>query len=99
MEEGILVLISQTDTKDKYGMPVKKDASSSVYCRADSITRAEYNVAQQNGLRPQYKFTIRLLEYSGQNVVEYKKERYAVYRTFQPTKDDIELYCEQREGI
>jgi SPP1 family predicted phage head-tail adaptor len=80
-------------------MPEKTENRDTIFCDVESISRAEYNTAQQNGLRPQYKFTIKYLEYSGQNVVEYDGDKYAVYRTFRPSLDDIELYVEQREGI
>ena len=99
MQDSTLKLISFTNAKDKYGMPTKTEVATEIYCRVSSESGSEFNAAQQNGIKPQWKFIIRSLEYSGQNIVEFDSKRFAVYRTYQAGLDDIELYVEEREGI
>lgn len=99
LQDNTLKLISYTESKDKYGMPVKVSSETEIFCKVDSISRAEFNVASQNGLQPQWKFVIRAKEYSGEKVVEFEGKKFSVYRTYQSSLDDMELYVEQREGF
>lgn len=99
MQDNTLKLISYTQTKDKYGMPVTTPSESQVYCRVTSVSGNEFNQASQNGIKPQWRFIIRAREYSGEKEVEFEGEKYAVYRTYQSSIDDMELYVEEREGI
>lgn len=99
MQDNTLKLISYTQTKDNYGMPVKTPSESQVYCRVTSVSGSEFNAASQNGIKPQWKFIIRSREYSGEKVVEFEGQKFAVYRTYQSSLDDLELYVEEREGI
>lgn len=99
MQDNSLKLLSASIQKNNYGINEKTYTSTEIYCRVSSISGAEFSAAQQNGIQPQYKFIIRSAEYSGQKVVEFNSKRYAVYRTYQSSLDDLELYVEEREGI
>lgn len=99
MQDSTLKLISFTTTKDKYGMPIQTETATEIFCGVSSVSGSEFNAAQQNGIKPQWKFVIRSREYSGQNIVEFESKRYSVYRIYQAGLDDIELYVEEREGI
>lgn len=99
MQDSTLKLISILTTKNQYGMPQKTETATEIFCRVSSVSGSEFNAAQQNGIKPQWKFIIRCREYSGENIVEFNSKRYAVYRTYQAGLDDIELYVEEREGI
>lgn len=99
MQDNTLKLISTSQTQNSYGMPVKTETVTEIFCRVSSVSGSEFNAAQQNGIQPQYKFVIRALEYSGEKIVEFNSKRYAVYRTYQSSLDDMELYVEEREGI
>ena len=99
MQDSTLKLISVTSAKNKYGTPVVTEVATEIFCKVSSVSGSEFNAAQQNGIKPQWKFVIRSLEYSGQNIVEFNSKRYAVYRTYQAGLDNIELYVEEREGI
>lgn len=99
MQDSSLKLLKATTVKNKYGIDEKTFQETQIFCRVSSVSGAEFNAAQQNGIRPQYKFIIRSREYSGEKIVEYEGQRYAIYRTYQSGMDDIELYVEEREGI
>lgn len=99
MQDSTLKLISITQTKDKYGMPVKTESKTEIFCRVTSVSGSEFNQASQNGIKPQWKFVIKSREYSGEKAVEFNGQKFAVYRTYQSSIDDLELYVEEREGI
>ena len=68
-----------------------------IYAEKDSVTQTEFFEGGRNGLNPEYKFTVFFADYQGERIVEYNGQRYAVYRTYQPRTDRLELYV-QREG-
>ena len=71
-----------------------------VYAKVKSITRSEFFSAGQNGLRPDYQFSVFAGEYSGQKSCEYNGERYAIYRTYRAEDSDyMELYVQREVGV
>lgn len=97
--DDVLTLIRQkAATEDDYGiMQPSEYERTEVMCRVHSITRAEFFEGGRNGLNPVYRFTMFHGDYSGERIVEYRGESYAVYRTYRTADDYIELYV-QREG-
>lgn len=97
--DDVLTLIRQKDAvEDEYGiMQPSEWEKTEVFCQVHSITRAEFFEGGRNGLNPQYRFTMFHGDYSGERLVEYEGETYAVYRTYRTDDDYIELYV-QREG-
>lgn len=91
-------LIEITKTQDKYGVWQKQETSADVFCQVESITQKEFFEGGRNGLNPAYKFTVFYADYEGQPIVEYKNNRYSVYRTYLKRNDELELYCERRGG-
>ena len=94
----VLTLISVTYTMDDYGINQPTEKTRDVFCRVDSITRAEFYDAGRNGLNPEIKFTIFGPDYEEEHLIEYKGKRYAVVRTYHRRNDDLELYCERKGG-
>lgn len=95
----IITLVSYPRTQDANGVwrdsaPVER----TVYCQVDSITRAEFFSAGQNGLKPEYRFTMFFGDYNGEKTVIYNGAAYTVYRTFHARTDELELYVERRTG-
>jgi putative hydrolase of the HAD superfamily len=52
----------------------------------------------RNGLNPQYRFTMFQFDYLGEKIIEYNGVQYTVYRTFNKSVDEIELYTELKKG-
>lgn len=99
MDRSVAIkLVTETWDSDDYGVSEKTETLTKVYANVRSATRAEFYDGGQNGLSPEYVFTIFFGDYSGQQIVEYNGNRYTVYRTYQTKNDTLELYTERREG-
>lgn len=94
----VIKLISTERTQDSFGRWVMHPVEKEVMCQVDSVTRAEFFEAGRNGLNPEFRFTMFYGDYSGEEIVEYKGETYAVYRTYLRRTDVIELYVERKGG-
>ena len=91
-------LITVTRTKDQNGIDRKKEESKTVYGYADSVTAAEFFEGGRNGLNPEIRVTMTVLDYSGQTILERGGERFGVYRTYRPNNGTVELYAERKGG-
>lgn len=98
MLDDVAFLVSKTITKNAYLQEVEAETMRRIYCRRDSITRAEFYNAGQQGLSPDFKLTTAKIDYQYENEVLYNNERYGIYRTYE-VGDYIELYCEKKRGV
>ena len=94
-----LTLIAQTNTQDTNGIWQTSETKRTVFCQCNSVTRSEFFEGGRNGLNPEYEFTIFFGDYDGEKVVEYKGQRYAVYRTYHARTDVLELYVQREGGV
>lgn len=94
----IVNLYADTITYDDYGVARKARTAREVFCKVDSVTRAEFFEAGRQGLSPEYRITMFFGDYNGESVVGYKGRLYSVYRTYQAKTDIIELYVERQGG-
>lgn len=69
-----------------------------VYCDVESVSQSEFFEGGRNGLNPAYKFTMFAYDYQGERTLEYKGQRYGIYRTYLRKNDQIELYAERKGG-
>ena len=97
MTEDVILLVSVTNTQDRYGVWQKAETTAQVYCKVDSVSQSEFFEAGRNGLNPEYRFTVFAADYNDQDTVVYNNRRYGVYRTYR-TGDYIELYVERKGG-
>lgn len=91
-------LYATTVTYDQYGVAVKTVKSKTVFCKVESVSRAEFFEAGRSGLNPQFRITMFAGDYDGETVVGYRGSLYSVYRTFLAKTDIIELYVERQSG-
>ena len=78
----------------------KTEMRREILARLASIDRAEFFAAGQNGLRPDYRFTVNACEYEGETLCEYDGAQYAIYRTYRVAgTDDLELYVQRKAGV
>jgi len=87
-------LLSETQTKDALGQPIITEKPYMVFCSRLSITRAEFNVAGQQGFKPEMMLVVDSDSYDKEQKLEYKNKIYTVYKTFQRTDGFTEIYCE-----
>lgn len=63
------------------------------FCKVQSVSRSEFWRARQNGIEPQYIFTLsEYADYHDEKIVIYHDKRYRVLRTY-VTEHEIELEC------
>lgn len=91
-------LITETNTRDAYGVHRTVKSSRRVYAQVDSVSADEFFDGGRNGLNPEYRFTIFAGDYDGEKVLTYKGRPYGVYRTYNGANDMTELYCERKGG-
>lgn len=70
-----------------------------IFCTELNLKRAEWGEAFQRGLKSAGCVTVWAEEYEGETVAILDGVRYAIYRTYAPGTDEIELYLEQRAGV
>ena len=97
MFKDVIELVGYTITLDELFQEIKEPYLKQVFANKRSVSQSEFFNAGQNGLKPQYRFDIRLSEYSGENSLKFEGKTYSIYRTYE-NGENIELYCEVRAG-
>lgn len=91
-------LITDSWSMNSYGVYEKTTTKRKVFVRVSSIGSQEWFEGSRNGLNPQYRFTMFSHDYKGEKVIEYGGTNYTIYRTYNKTVDEIELYTELKKG-
>ena len=82
--DDVIKLIPTTQAKDSAGVIRTTEGSPrEVLCHVRSVSRNEFFKAGRSGLNPAFVFVVFHGEYQGETLVEYRGQRYAVYRTYQ----------------
>lgn len=98
--DDIAALISESASSfNEYRQETKQEIARQVFCKKDRINRAEFFGAGRQGLNPEFKLIVSIIDYHGESVVQYKDKRYGIYRTYELNSDYIELYCEEKGGV
>lgn len=97
--DDVLVLISQEQQQDGCGVQHSVEVRRQIFCKACSVKRSEFYAAGQSGLAPEFMFTIFLPDYGKETELEFHGERYAVYRTFRKSADELEVYVQRKGGV
>ena len=93
-------LISQSETLDEIRQPkITETKSTALFVELRSVSGVEFFNARQGGLVPEFSFIISAFDYHGESIVEYNGSRYAVYRTYEPDDDTVEVYCQVESGV
>ena len=87
-------LISITSTKDDLGQPIITEKPFMIFCSKLSITRQEFNVAGQQGHKPEMMLVVDSDTYDQERKVEYQEKKFDIYKTFARSDGFTELYCE-----
>lgn len=94
----VIQLVKTTRAQDDLGVWRSTTTTREVFCKAESVTRAEFFEGGRNGLNPEYKFVVFFGDYEGEQTVVYKGLPYGVYRTYHASTDILELYVERKAG-
>ena len=95
---NVIYLITKNYEKDEYGILRKTETQKKVFCNVRSVSQSEFFQGGQHGLHPEFKMTMFRHDYSGEETVLYKGRRYAVYRTYETSTDELELYVQKEIG-
>ena len=95
---SIAYLVVDSYTQNEFGVMEKTTTRYKVFVNVASVTGQEWFEGGRNGLNPQYRFTMFLYDYEGEDVIEFEGVAYTIYRTYVRNQDEIELYVEKRKG-
>lgn len=68
--DDLILLISESYKKDAIGNVTVTETATSVWAHLQSVTRAEWADAGQNGLQPQLVAVTPIVNYSGEQIVQ-----------------------------
>ena len=100
MFDDTIILVSETDTVDKYGDTVTTTTERQIFAEVKSIGQSEFYQAQAVGLKPEIKFVIAdFADYQNEKVLKYTpfggtEELYTVLRTYR-TNNRLEIVCKR----
>ena len=100
--DGVVYLIKKQRVKDSIGQYVDaEEIRTEILTEINSINRTEFSAAGRNGFNPDIFFKTPLINYNGEDEVEYNGIRYGIYRTYIPANDSdfIELYAQKKAGV
>ncbi len=97
---NVITLLSYERTQDATGVWRNgEETRRDIFCQVDSVSRAEFFAAGQNGLRPEYKITVFFGDYQGETRHIFEGVTYSVYRTYHARTDELELYVQREVGV
>lgn len=97
--DDVLTLMVTEQAQDDFGVWRDTPAPREIFCKVDSVTRAEFFDGGRNGLNPEFRFTVFAGDYNGERDVVYRNNGYSVYRSYHvPGTDYMELYAERKGG-
>lgn len=85
--------------KDEAGYPIDmkdQETKREVYAKKKSIKRSEFYAANQNGIKADIAFIIRIFEYEGEQLLEHNGKRYKIIRSYETSSEMIELTCSDK---
>lgn len=98
--DDLIYLIALSYSQDEIGQMVATERRTPVWASIQSVSRAEWMQAGQQGLNPSLMVSTPIVNYSSEEQVEVGGKRYAVYRTyFNRNSDMVELYLTEKAGI
>ena len=99
MRDVIAYLIGKTITMNARKQEVETAPRTEIMALYESVSQSEFYKGGEAGLKPEFRLTTAIIDYSGEKEVELDGKRYGIYRTYEVDKDYIELYCERKGGV
>lgn len=94
-----ITLIKEVETLDALNQPTTSETRTNLIAELRSTSRSEFFQGRQAGITPERVFILSAFDYSGEKIVEFEGERYAIYRTYEEDDDRIELYAQIEGGV
>ena len=96
--DTVVKLIAISTTKNDFGEDIDTEVETTVFASLQDVGRAEFFKAAELALAPQFIARTAAINYSGQRILDYGGQRFAIYRTYLDG-DYVELYCEKKAGL
>ena len=93
----VIYLIAKTSARDESGVSRKSETKRQVFCKVNNVSHSEKSENGLLGLTPTYQFSMFRFDYEGEEVIEYKGSRYAIYDATE-YDDLIRLYAQREKG-
>lgn len=87
-------LISITTAQNDLGDDIPTKTYSSVYANKKSVRQSEFYQAAQTGLKPQFMFVIREIDYNEEQSLRFNGKEYTIIRHYSKNDETCELVCE-----
>ena len=97
--QNVITLRASTATVDAYGVTQLQWTEKDVYARVESVSASEFFEGGQNGIKPEYRFTVSAWDYNDEMELAFNGQLYSIYRTYRRTLDLVELYAERKAGV
>lgn len=97
-KSDVAYLVSESFAQNQYGVYEKQTTKRKVFVKVSSVSSNEWFEGGRNGLNPQYRFTMFQFDYLGEKIIEFNGVNYTIYRTFNKSVDEVELYVELKKG-
>ena len=94
----IICLVSETYERNEYGVYISSETKREIYANVTSVSADEWFDGGRNGLNPELRMEVFAPEYHGEEIVEYKGQNYAIYRTYMTKYNTVELYVQKKKG-
>lgn len=94
--DDVCFLIPTIITQDALKQDIEAEIERQIFCSTTNISRQEFNVSSQAGLKADKVFIVDPDEYDGEAKIKYAGKKYSVYRTFVRPDNYVELYSEVR---
>lgn len=91
-------LLKTTAQRDELRQLVPVQTRRKVLGSKSSVSGSEFTNVGILGIRAEMRLTVCSADYDGETDVEVDGVQYSVYRTYQPTAFQTELYLQQRVG-
>lgn len=93
-----IYLVTEIRQEDEYGVSKAVRSKRQVFASVKNVGQREFFEGGRNGLNPEFQLTMFAYDYAGEQTVEVMGRTLDIYRTYQPTADLVELYCQRKQG-
>ena len=94
------VLIKKIEQQNSFGGWLTEERRREIYVSVQGVNRAEHFKAAETGLSSDAVLITSLYDYDGETLLEWRGQKYAIYRSrIVPEQDAVELYIERQGGV
>jgi len=96
--KDIIDLVAITTAKDPDGFPVTTETKRTIFADKKSVRQSEFYQAAAQNIKLELMFDVRSIDYQGEELLEYERQRYKIVRTYDKDGELTELVCSRLEG-